>query len=193
MRIIAGKYKNRKIETTLPKGKKQVFRPTQSKTRAAVFNKLNFSQIAFEDGLESKKIIDLYCGCGTFGLEALSRGAAHVTFVDQIHDNLSLVKQSASNFDIMQQCSFLCLDASSMPLNRSTTPYDIIFMDPPYYNSELIIKTLDSLLHGGWLAKEHLIIIETASKQIIAPPTAFKILDEAVYGNCKVIYLEKEC
>lgn len=191
MRITSGKYKNRKIDTDLPKGQKPTFRPTQSKTRMAVLNKLNFSRVALEGGIKGRNVLDIFCGCGTFGLEALSREAAHVGFIDKIPDNIKLAQKNAKSFDAIDQCDFFCLDATLLSSNRKSLSYEIIYMDPPYHNNDLILKTLSALHAGGWLAEEAIIVIEVAANQNITLPAPFIGLDESIYGASKVIYVEQ--
>jgi len=192
MRITSGKYKNRKIDARLPKGQKPTFRPTQSKTRTAVLNKLSFSRVAFEGGITNRNILDVFCGCGTFGLEALSRDAGRVGFIDKVQDNIKLAQKNATTFGANDQCDFFCLDATALTANRRNFRYDIVYMDPPYYNNNLILKTLEALHAGGWLAEECLIVIEVAAKQTIALPTHFTAMDESIHGASKVIYAELE-
>ena len=191
MRITSGKFKNKKIDSKLAGNKQPTFRPTQSKIRAAIFNKLNFSRIAFEGGINGLNIMDLFCGCGTFGLEALSRNAAHIMFVDKVFDNINLTKKNVSTFGATEQCDLLCTDVTKMIPNRKSSVYDVVYMDPPYHNNGLVYKSLEALNVGNWLAAECIIIIEVATKQKLVLPEAFSLLEECVYGASKVLYVEK--
>lgn len=187
LRIISGKYRNRPLLTDLPKGVKQSFRPTQAKTRDAVLNKLNFSSISLDGGISDKRVLDVFAGTGAFGFEALSRGASFICFVENIKENIVLLKRNAESLCASEQCLFLHNDASRMP-NNNTEPYDIIYLDPPYHNNPLILEALNSLIHGNWIAKSSLIVIEIAEKQILPELNNFQTLNESIYGSSKVIY-----
>lgn len=187
VRITSGKYRNRLLFTDLPKGVKQSFRPTQAKTRDAVLNKLNFSSISLDGGISDKRVLDVFAGTGAFGFEALSRGASFVCFIENVKENIALLKRSAESLCASDQCLFLHHDASRMPTNNED-PYDIIYLDPPYHNNPLILGALNSLIQGNWIAKSSLIVIEIAEKQILPALDNFQTLNESIYGSSKVIY-----
>lgn len=187
VRITSGKYRNRLLFTDLPKGVKQSFRPTQAKTKDAVLNKLNFSSISLDGGITDKRVLDVFAGTGAFGFEALSRGASFVCFIENVKENIALLKKSAESLGASEQCYFLHIDASRTP-NNNGDPYDIVYLDPPYHNNPLILGALKSLLHGNWIAKSSLIVIEISEKQTLPELDNFKTLDESVYGSSKVIY-----
>lgn len=189
VRITSGKYRNRVLFTDLPKGVKQSFRPTQAKTRDAVLNKLNFSNISLDGGISDKRVLDVFAGTGAFGFEALSRGASFVCFIENIKENIALLKRSAESLCALNQCSFSHNDASMMP-NNNRDPYDIIYLDPPYYNNHLILATLSSLIHGNWIAKSSLVVIEISEKQILPELGNFQTINESIYGSSKVIYIK---
>src|SRR5689334_11811640 len=94
--IIAGKHRGRRIETKPDK----TVRPTSGKTRGAVFNILMHGQFSGEEDspIIGKCVIDLFCGTGALGLEALSRGAEHVIFVDGSADSLNLARTNITRF-----------------------------------------------------------------------------------------------
>src|SRR5438876_409927 len=104
MRIIAGKHRGRRIE--MKEGKD--IRPTSSRARESLFNILSHGQFGGEENSPfiNRRVVDLFCGSGALGLEALSRSAAHVTFVDQSQDSLNLVRTTADNMGELKNIRF---------------------------------------------------------------------------------------
>lgn len=139
LRIIGGKAKGRLIK--VPKG--QGIRPTSDRVRESIFNIIPLSLI------RGANVLDLFAGSGAIGLEALSRGAAHVTFIESnrkyiktIKENINLCGFSFKNIDIISKD---VLTALGMPVIQNLT-YDIVFADPPYnYSSWRILLSKISL------------------------------------------------
>ena len=145
MRIIAGKYKSRRI--LLPKGsghgriKKLPLRPTSDRARETLFDVLN-NIIDFE-GISC---LDLFAGTGALGFEALSRGASEVLFVDISGINIDMINKSAQVLGCQKQISS-CKEEAAVFLNGNSSRFDLIFADPPYdyesYNElvDYVLKT----------------------------------------------------
>ena len=184
MRITGGKHKNRKI-ITLSKGNKKLnYRPTAERTRLAIFNLIenaNYFPINFLNGAV---VADIFCGSGSFGIEALSRGASKAVFVDQSAEQLELVAQNLRAVGEEKNAAFVRSDATLLP--KATIKIDLVYLDPPYHLS-LPEKCLLSLKNGNWLAKDNMIIIEQGEKDKITLPEKFELLDERRYGKTKII------
>ena len=181
MRIIAGKHKGRRIEL----GRDAItVRPTSEFAREAIFNILTHSKHA-QNGKSflGKQVLDLYCGTGAFGLEALSRGAAQVTFVDNAREAMATARHNAARMKEEETTNFLLADATRLPRARQAFP--LIFLDPPYF-SKLIEPTLKSLLDGGWVEKDSLLVLEHDEKESITLPPQFELLDERRYGRARI-------
>ena len=149
MRIIAGRFARRKLLS--PKG--HLTRPTMSQTRESLFH-LVTSRMSLEDA----DVLDLFAGTGAIGLEALSRGAAAVTFVEADGRVLKFARQNAEAFDVASQCSFLRADAVSYLERYSGPPYDLIVADPPYRleaMQRLPELALPHVREGGLFILEH--------------------------------------
>lgn len=184
MRITGGKHKNRKIQT-LSKGNKELnYRPTAERTRLAIFNLLENAKYVPIGILKNAVVADIFCGCGSFGIEALSRGASRAVFVDQSSDQLELVAKNLKMLNEEGNAIYLRSDATLLP--KSTIKLDIVYLDPPYHLG-LSEKCLMSLVKGNWFAEENLIIIEQGEKDKITIPTGFELLDERRYGKTKII------
>lgn len=183
MRIIAGKHRGRRIEA--PKGKD--VRPTSSRTREAIFNIISHGEFSGEDSpLMRGAVLDLYCGTGAFGLEALSRGAGSVTFVDRNAEVLAIARQNAERFGEHETTRFLRSDSSALP--PATSRYALVFLDPPYH-SGLVAPTLKSLVMGGWLEENAVVIVEQQEKEKMPPTEGLLPLSERKYGNTRITLL----
>ncbi len=185
--IIAGKHRGRKIETK----RNATIRPTSSRARGAVFNILMHGQFGADGNspLIDKSVIDLFCGTGALGLEALSRGAAHVTFVDGSSESIALASANVKNLKEEQNAHFLRNDSTTLPPARRTC--SLAFLDPPY-NSGLAVKSLASLSSQGWLEDNAVAVIELSAKEIFIPPEHYLLFDERKYGNSKIVFLRYE-
>lgn len=186
MRIIAGKHKGRKVELS---GKADHVRPTSGFTREAVFNIISHGVYA-QGGkpfYHGGRVADIFCGSGAFGLEALSRGAAHVTFVDMDHHTLLGAKTNAERMGEVESVAFLRANAAQLPPARE--PYALVFLDPPYF-SNLLPQCLSSLAASGWLDSHSLIIIEHDQREQPGVPEIFREIDARRYGRAFIRLLQ---
>jgi 16S rRNA (guanine966-N2)-methyltransferase len=157
MKIIAGEYKGRIID--MPAG----IRPTSSKVREALFEIL-------KSRIKGAKFLDLYCGSGAMGIEALSRGAEKTVFVDNNHSCISILKRNLSKLGASQSSYDIynkdCIDAFRRggTLCRPYNLFDIIFLDPPYYK-DLAKNTLIGLSDYDILTPNALVIAEVFKKE----------------------------
>lgn len=123
MRIIAGKFARRKLFS--PKG--HLTRPTMSQTRESLFHLVDSRM-----RLDGAHVLDLFAGTGAIGLEALSRGAESVTFVEKVGKVLGFARRNAEELGVEDQCMFIRTDAVSYLERYSGPPFDLIVADPPY-------------------------------------------------------------
>ncbi|MEM7680297.1 MAG: RsmD family RNA methyltransferase, partial [Pseudomonadota bacterium] len=121
MRIVAGLYGGRRLQ--VPKNRD--IRPTSDKVRGAIFNAL-----ASRGVVDGVRVLDLFCGTGALGLEALSRGAVYCTFVDKVRESLDLAKANTASLGADELAAFLLQDATK--ISDMPEPYDLVFLDPPY-------------------------------------------------------------
>lgn len=173
MRIDAGKYKGRR----LLENKYNHIRPTTDKVRQALFIKLQFF-------VPDKKVLDLFCGTGALGIEALSRGAEKVVFVDKDARSVMMTKANLKSLDAdakvtkCDACTFLeVLDEQ----------FDLILLDPPY-KSGLYEKVLQKIYEKQILSKDGIIVCEHACEDTFDYGN-FKVFDEKKYGTIKLTYL----
>lgn len=177
MRITAGKYRGRRIESI--QGKE--LRPTMGVTREAIFNILTHGQ--FTNLLPGCRVLDLFCGCGTFSIEALSRGAAHVTCMDIKPDHLQVARDNIEHIQETAHATFIRADSSNPP--PASAPCDLIFMDPPYYKN-LALPTLQNALKAGWLSESAVVVVETGAKEHFVLPEGFEAYETRRYSNSRI-------
>lgn len=150
MRIITGKFKGRTL--TIPKTDK--VRPTSDRTKEGIF-----SVIAARRYFDNLRVLDLFAGSGNLGIEAISRGAVHCTFVDDEPAHIRHIQKTASAFGIEKLVQTLAMDTEDF-LENNSSRFDLIFVDPPYdyyAMQELpdMILQKDMLAKDGWLILEH--------------------------------------
>ena len=158
MRIIAGLFRSRALEA--PPG--LATRPTSDRLRETLFNIL-------APRIEGASFLDLYAGSGAVGIEALSRGAAHVTFVERAPSALKVLRGNLARLEVTSGFSISpgSVGAYLKRAQEEARAFDVVFLDPPYDAAEEYAAAL-GLLGGtaaGWLAPGALVIAEHRSKE----------------------------
>jgi 16S rRNA (guanine966-N2)-methyltransferase len=179
---VAGKHKGRRIES--PEGRD--VRPTAARTREAVFNILAHGRFGEKELLKGR-VADVFCGSGAMGLEALSRGAKSITFVDKSRDSLEAAEYNTKQFGEMANVRLIRADSSQLP--PAPHPHEILLIDPPY-RSGLAVGALNTARSGSWLIPEGVAVVEQAWKEPLVVPEGWTLLDERRYGNTRVALLE---
>ncbi|MFN6976647.1 MAG: RsmD family RNA methyltransferase, partial [Gemmobacter sp.] len=157
--------------------------PTADRVREAVFNILGARPGG--DPVPGARVLDLFAGTGALGLEALSRGAARVAFVDDGQAARALLRRNVEICRAMGQTDVWRRDATRLGTNRGA-PYGLVFLDPPY-GQGLGSLALASAQAGGWLAPGAAIVWEEASEAL--PPPGFLRSDARRYGDTWVTFL----
>jgi len=180
MRIIAGSRKGARIFA--PKGLDT--RPTADRVREAAFNLLG------PGGAEDAKVLDLFAGSGAMGLEAMSRGAAHVTFVESDREacrtiNRNLDKLGFDDATVLRQDALTALRADA----RQGTRYDLVLLDPPYRRfsslQKAMIKHLPEIVAPGGM-----LLVETAAEEEPNLPLAKRTTRR--YGSARLTLFDAE-
>jgi 16S rRNA (guanine966-N2)-methyltransferase len=184
MRIIAGEFRGLAL-TSVGKGDAGAqLRPTTDRVRESLFNVLAGGK--FGDAVSDARVLDLFAGTGALGLEALSRGGEHVTFVDDGRKAQSLVHANIEVCRAQSRTTVMHTDATRLPANPDA-PYDLVFLDPPYAKA-LGEKAISAVLSGGWLTPRALVVWEE-SVTITVPP-ALTLLETRKYGGSLINFLE---
>ena len=183
MRIISGFFKGKKILE--PKDFKT--RPLKDLTKESIFNIINHSN-KFSIEIKNSNILDLFSGVGSFGIECLSRGSKHVTFIENYKGVLPILRQNLFNLKSIKNFSVIEKDIiKDFEFNLSPEKFDIIFLDPPYKEKNLS-KILVNIHYKKILKNNGLVIIHRYKKENDELPNDFKILEEKIYGISKIIF-----
>ena len=183
MRIIAGKHRGLALAEVGEGDRAAHLRPTTDRVREAIFNLI--ANGPYGDPIAQARVLDLFAGTGALGLEALSRGAARVAFVDDGAPARALMRRNIEKLRAMGVTDVWRRDATRLGPNRGPG-YDLIFLDPPY-GMGLGEKALAAALEGGWLAPAALIVWEEGTPPI--PPEGMALLDQRRYGDTMVTIL----
>ncbi|GGH33631.1 16S rRNA (guanine966-N2)-methyltransferase [Cribrihabitans marinus] len=183
MRIIAGDFRGRALASVGKGDAGGHLRPTSDRVRESLF-----SVLTHLDAVQGAAVLDLFAGTGALGLEALSRGAAHATFVDQGRVAQDLIRRNIALTGCAERTELIRRDAARLPANPGT-PCDLVFLDPPY-GKGLGEKALLAAEAGGWLAAGALVVWEEHAA-MPAPP-GFALQDTRRYGDTHVTLLRRE-
>lgn len=184
MRIVAGRHKGRRLEA--PAG--LTARPTADRARQALFNILAHSDLVDLDGA---LVVDAFAGSGALGLEALSRGAAHVWFLENHRGAQGAIRANIQALDEEDRTTLLGVDAARpprAPMAGRSGRCTLALLDPPY-GSGLAAPCLEGLAGQGWLAGDALAVVEVAAAEPFAPPAGFEAVDERTYGAARLVFL----
>ncbi|NTT84453.1 16S rRNA (guanine(966)-N(2))-methyltransferase RsmD [Tabrizicola sp. SY72] len=183
MRIIGGARRGLQLAAVGEGDPKAHLRPTSDRVREAIFNLLING--GYGDPITGARVLDLFAGTGALGLEALSRGAARVAFVDDGTAARALLRRNIELMQAMGVTDVWRRDATRMGPNRGAG-YDLLFLDPPY-GKTLGEVSLASCREGGWIAPGALVVWEEGMAPL--PPEGFDMLDQRKYGDTLVTIL----
>jgi 16S rRNA (guanine966-N2)-methyltransferase len=184
IKIIGGKHRGRTIAT--PEG--QTTRPTANRAREGLFNILMHANWT-ADGtspLVECRVLDAFAGSGALGLEALSRGAAHATFLDSDPAAIKLIGENLRKLGETAAAKVIRADATRPPPSREGC--DLVFLDPPY-RSALAAPALAALAEAGWLKPGAVATVELGHAEDLIAPARFETVDERRYGAAKIVIL----
>ncbi|MBQ4874932.1 MAG: RsmD family RNA methyltransferase [Rickettsiaceae bacterium H1] len=172
MQITSGVYKGYRLKSN------NKIRATTGNVRKSIFNILNHNRL-YSNVLAKAQVLDLFCGTGAMGLEALSNGAKHVFMIDK---DLTSVRHNSSPF--IKQVTIIHADATNPPLAKKMC--DLIFIDPPY--NQIDYETiLYNLVEANWLQNYAVIILEVSKERQLNNFKQYNLIDERRYGKTKVL------
>lgn len=179
MRIVAGEFRGRRLAAVGKGDAGAHLRPTADRVREALFNMLAGGR--FGDPFADAEVLDLFAGTGALGLEALSRGAGFVTFVDDGRAAQGLIRENIGLLGVRDRARLLTCSALRLPL--AERPATLVFLDPPY-GKGLGQRALSAAREAGWLAPEALVVWEENAAQ--GPPDGLTLLESRGYGDTVV-------
>ena len=182
MRIIAGQFKGRKILEPTDK----TTRPLKDLVKESIFNIINHSR-KFNLNLKNSNVLDLFSGVGSFGLEALSREASNVIFIENYLVSLLILKKNVQNFKLEEKCKIIDADIfNDFDFKTLKKKIDIIFLDPPFKEKNISL-ILSKIKEAKILDNKGIIIIHRNFKEneIIQD---LKVVEEKKYGLSKILF-----
>jgi 16S rRNA (guanine966-N2)-methyltransferase len=168
----------------------ETVRPTSDRAREALFDILSHGRFA-ADGIPfaGAAVLDAFAGTGALGLEALSRGAAEVVFLERDPEALAILRRNVASLGESARAEILPCDATRPP--RAGLRCAVAFLDPPY-RSGLAAAALGAIAAAGCLAADALTVIEVGAHEEFVPPAGFTLLDGRVYGAARLVFLRRE-
>jgi len=174
VRVIAGEFRSRRL-TGPPPG----VRPTSDRVREAIFSSLG--------PVDGKSVLDLYAGTGALGIEALSRGAARVVFVDISRRCISVIRTNLEALGLMDRSGLVQEDAEAFVKStlEGREPFGLVFLDPPY-GSEGLDRVLRELSQATWLDAKAQVVVETSSRDTMSDVAGLRMRSERDYGDTRI-------
>ncbi|MBQ2297608.1 MAG: 16S rRNA (guanine(966)-N(2))-methyltransferase RsmD [Ruminiclostridium sp.] len=173
MRVITGIARGRRLKE--PVGMET--RPTADRVKEAIFSSIQFE-------VEGRKVLDLFGGTGQMGIEALSRGATHCTFVDLQKQAVAIIRENVNSTGFADQSTVIQGDALAF-LSRCREKFDLIFLDPPY-DSGLLEKAMELIATIDIVSENGIIVCENGSNSgwpVVAEP--YRMQKEYRYGKIR--------
>lgn len=177
MRIIAGQWRGRPLSAP----KDRTIRPTTDRIREALFSKLQAM-----NAIAGVAVLDCFAGTGALGYEALSRGAASLTSIEKAPSSISLIKTNQQALGAT--LTLIRQDATKLGQCSTAGGFGLIFLDPPY-DKGMVPPCLSALRAGNWIAANAVIVIETDKRETLVLPDGFDEVDERVYGDTRLIFV----
>ena len=188
MRVVTGEAKGRKLKAPKTAGT----RPIIDRVKTALFYILSTR-------VEDARFLDLFAGTGSVGIEALSRGAAHATFIEMNHTVLKLVRENlkitglGDRAETLQADAFKFLQSNAAQNGNAQRVYDMIYVAPPQYH-EMAARALAMLDSSPLLAEDGLVIVQIHPKErsvvVAVPLTRLVLSDERKYGSTLLMFYE---
>lgn len=172
IRVIGGRWRGRKLPVLDAEG----LRPTTDRLKETVFNWLQFE-------LAGARVLDLFAGTGSLGIEALSRGAAHASFFEKDLKAAQQLKNNLATLDALETSHIQQGDALKLLANAPASgPYNFVFIDPPFHKN-LLDSAVALLVKHPWLTPDAGIYVETELTAAIDVPNNWQLHREKVMGQ----------
>ena len=183
MRIISGNFKGKKLLIS----KDKHTRPLKDNVKESIFNILEHSKL-INYKISNSKILDLFSGFGSFGLECISRGSKHVTFFENFTPTLKILKKNILNLNCSKNAKIIEKDVFCLnKLNLNIMNYEFVFLDPPYKENR--IKLLIKILKDCKILKsDGMMVIHRDKKYADEFPEDFKVIISKNYGRSKIFF-----
>ena len=179
--IIAGKRRGARLQVP-----DEGVRPTLARVREALFSMLTSALGTFEN----RRVLDPFAGAGLLGLEAWSRGAAHVDFVECSRPHFTILQKNIATLRAQQDVRAILGQTPRDWPKLGETPYDLVLCDPPFH-AGLMPQTLEALVAQNRLTSDALVSVEYDEDAAPEVPEAFEIYRQRSYGRCQILLLQR--
>ncbi len=184
MRVIAGSARGRKLKSVDDLG----VRPTTDRLKESLFSTLG-------PGIRGKRVLDLYAGSGGLGIEALSRGAEHATFVEADQAAAAMIDANLTSTGLGDRAQVVRHKAERFAGGSrfgNQAVFDVVLADPPY-ETGIPAEVLQTLATNGRLAEDAMVVVEVSSRLVNQdPPVGYRLLDARKYGDSTLLYLKED-
>lgn len=181
MRIISGIYKGRKLISSSDFS----IRPTTDRVKEYIFNVLQSFPV-------EKKVVDIFSGSGSLGLEALSRGASHVVFVEKAETSLKILEQNIKKLNV-PAASFQIINADAFKFaEQKNFMFDLCLMDPPFVYPQLQ-HLVNLLFQKSFFSRESIVVVEHEITNPLVPDAPdYHILKQKKVGRSLITFMERK-
>ena len=180
MKVISGIFKGRKI-LFLKKGD---IRPTKNIVKRSIFDSLN-------EWIIGKEVLDIFAGTGALGIEAISRGAKKVVFVESMREAVKVIRKNVENLQL-KNVEIIKGDVGKVLKYLEDRKFDLVIADPPYEYSEKMLGKLLEKIGSEILKEEGIIVVEYSAKKKLPEIKGLKVYRSKKYGNTSITFLRKE-
>jgi 16S rRNA (guanine966-N2)-methyltransferase len=182
MRVVGGRLRGRNLASPASHD----IRPTADRLRESVFNILMH---AYDNPIVGARVLDLFAGTGALGIEAISRGAKFVLFVDNGAEARALLRNNVESLGLGGVTKVYRRDAANPGPAHPLEPFSLAFLDPPY-GKGLAEQALAALRDGGWLMPRALLVVEEAKAAAFAAPEGYEELERRAYDDTEFVFLK---
>ncbi len=183
MRVVGGRLRGRNLAAP----KSQAIRPTADRLRESLFNILTHG---YGNAVVDARVLDLFAGTGALGIEASSRGATFVLFVDDGAEARALLRENGEALGLGGVTRIFRRDATSLGPVHPLEPFSVAFLDPPY-GKGLAEKALNSMRDGGWLVSGGLAVVEESLEARFSAPEGYEEIERRDYGESELVFLRR--
>ena len=182
MRIIGGKLKGKSINFV----KNLNTRPLKDSVKENIFNIIKHSNL-IDIRLEKSKILDLYSGIGSFGIECISRGAQEVSFVEQDRNAVKILEDNVIKLSIQKKVNIFFKSVEDMLEKNKKKKFNIFFFDPPFSDKKYF-ENLDFIKNNKMYENKHVLIIHREKNTRDDFENKISIIREKIYGRSNIIF-----
>lgn len=184
MRIISGKFRSRLIKSP----HNNSIRPTSDRAREMIFNTLNSLLMKEKKNITGQTVLDFFCGTGALGIEAVSRGAQQVTFIDSSNESLNLCRKNCEELKIIENIKIIKLDIIKDKFPKFKNKFDLFFCDPPYqsFSTKFIMEKINFLMK-----KKSYGVFELEEKKADLNFDSFKVITTKRVSRSRFFFVRK--